>query len=329
MNVIETRNLTKIYPNDHIALNNMTLDVPQGAVFGLIGPNGAGKSTTIRLLLGLHHPTAGTVQVFGENMTPGAVELRRRIGFLPTNPRFPRGLTPVSYLDMVGRLCGIEKEQRKPKLASLLRAVDLLHAASQNVAGFSTGMVTRLGIAASLINDPELLVWDEPTSGLDPESQKYTIDLIRQLGKHKTILVSSHNLADLKQVCTHIGILSDGKLIYNGAITDMQQLTRSNTVEIKLSGNLNAARQALQDALPAARVAAAGFNVEITLPSTTAMAAQLSQMLQIIGALEDVELVGIHTLNDDMVDAFMQLLKEERSHGFARLFDDNNHTVTT
>ncbi len=322
MNVIETRNLTKIYPNDHVALNNMTLTVPEGAVFGLIGPNGAGKSTTIRLLLGLHHPTAGTVNVLGEPMTAGAVDLRRRIGFLPTNPRFPRGLTPVSYLDMVGRLCGIEKEVRTPKLASLLRAVDLLHAASQNVAGFSTGMVTRLGIAASLINDPDLLIWDEPTSGLDPEGQKYTIDLIRELGKHKTILVSSHNLADLKQVCTHIGILSDGKLIYNGSIGDMQQLTRSDTIAVKLTGDADAAHQKLRTAYPTARIERFGLTIELTFSNADNMAAQIAKTLQIIADTEGVNLVGIHTLNDDMVDAFMQLLKEERSHGFARLFDD-------
>jgi ABC-2 type transport system ATP-binding protein len=104
MDMIETYNLTKIYGNRYIALNGVNLKVPPGAVFGLVGPNGAGKTTTIRLLLGLHSPTAGIVRVFGERMTTNAAHLRRRMGFLPTNPQFPRDMTPITYLDFVGKL---------------------------------------------------------------------------------------------------------------------------------------------------------------------------------------------------------------------------------
>ena len=129
MNIIETQNLTKIYSNKYIALNGMNLKVPQGTVFGLVGPNGAGKTTTIKLLLGLHNPTAGTAKVFGERMTPNAVRLRRRMGFLSTNPRFPNDMTPVTYLAFVGKISGLPKEIRRPRLAALLRGVDLLSVA--------------------------------------------------------------------------------------------------------------------------------------------------------------------------------------------------------
>lgn len=321
MNIIETQNLTKIYQNSYIALNDMFLTVPRGAVFGLIGPNGAGKSTTIRLLLGLHTPTAGQIKVFGEPMHTGAVDLRQRIGFLPTNPRFPAGLNPITYLDFVGRLSRVPADIRKPRLTSLLRAVGLLNAASQDVTGFSTGMVTRLGIAASLMNDPELLIWDEPTSGLDPEGQKYTIDLIRELGRHKTIVVSSHNLADLKQVCTHIGILSDGKLIYNGTITEMKQLTRSDTVALEFEGDVDRVQQYLHERMPSLRMDRLGQKLEVTFPESRNIAGQLADILQIIAGIEYVSLITIHSLHDDMVDAFMQLLEEERSYGFSRLFN--------
>ena len=124
--VVETFKLTKIYQNRQIALNDVTLRLEPGCVLGLLGPNGAGKTTLLRLIIGLHRPTAGWVKVFGKTMTPNAADLRRRIGYIPTNPQFPRGMTPITYLDYMARLFGLPADVRKPRLASLIRAVDLL-----------------------------------------------------------------------------------------------------------------------------------------------------------------------------------------------------------
>src|SRR4051794_23142380 len=124
--VIETYKLTKIYQNRQIALNDVTLRIEPGCVLGLLGPNGAGKTTLLRLILGLHRPTAGWVKVFGQTMCPNTAHLRCRVGFIPTNPQFPRGMTPITYLDYIARLFGIPAGLRKPRLASLIRAVDLL-----------------------------------------------------------------------------------------------------------------------------------------------------------------------------------------------------------
>ena len=318
MKTIETRNLTKIYSNKYIALNGVNLKVPQGSVFGLVGPNGAGKTTTIKLLLGLHNPTAGTVKVFGEPMTPNAVQLRLRMGFLPTNPRFPTDMTPITYLDFVGKLSGLSREVRKPRLASLLRAVDLLAASSQKVKGFSTGMTTRLGIAASLMNDPELLIWDEPTAGLDPEGRKYTIELIQELGQDKTILVSSHILADIEKVCDHIGILSQGKLIYSGPMQEIKRLTRSEAVELELEGDLDELCSRLDMSQTNVRWERGPASLRLHFAEGDAVALQLAQVLQVI-AETSVTLVAINSLRDEMIDAFIQLLEEERSHGFSRI----------
>src|SRR3954465_4688194 len=154
--VVETLRLTKIYQNRQIALNDASLRIEPGTVLGLLGPNGAGKTTLLRLVLGLHRPTAGKVMVFGKKMTPNAAVLRRRIGYIPTNPRFPRGMTPITYLDYVGRLFGLPRNVRKPRLAGLIRAVDLLAGSGESIAGFSNGMTARLAVAASLINEPDL-----------------------------------------------------------------------------------------------------------------------------------------------------------------------------
>ncbi len=169
--VVETFKLTKIYKNRLIALNDVTLRLEPGSVLGLLGANGAGKTTFLRLLIGLHRPTAGWAKVFGKTMSPNSADLRRRIGYIPTNPQFPRGMTPISYLDYMARLFGLPADVRKPRLASLIRAVDLLGASGHAIDGFSNGMTARLAVAASLINEPELLVWDEPTHGLDPEAR--------------------------------------------------------------------------------------------------------------------------------------------------------------
>jgi ABC-2 type transport system ATP-binding protein len=318
MKIIETRNLTKIYSNKYIALNGVNLKVPQGSVFGLVGPNGAGKTTTIKLLLGLHNPTAGTVKVFGERMTPNAVQLRLRMGFLPTNPRFPTDMTPITYLDFVGKLSGLSREVRKPRLAALLRAVGLLSAASQKVKGFSTGMTTRLGIAASLINDPELLIWDEPTAGLDPEGRKYTIELIQELGQDKTILVSSHILGDIEKVCDHVGILSQGKLIYSGPVQEMKRLTRSEAVELELEGDLDELCSRLDMSQTNVHWERGPASLRLHFAEGDAVALELAQVLQVI-AETGVTLVAINSLRDEMIDAFIQLLEEERSHGFSRI----------
>src|ERR1044071_9874886 len=167
--VFETYKLTKIYQNRQIALNDVTLQIEPGWVLGLLGPNGAGKTTFLRLTLGLHRATAGWVKVLGKKMTANAADLRRKIGYIPTNPQFPRGMTPITYLDYIGRLFGLPGDVRRPKLATLIRAVDLLPHSGDSLAHFTPGMTARLAVAASLINEPDLLIWDEPTHGLDIE----------------------------------------------------------------------------------------------------------------------------------------------------------------
>src|SRR2546421_3606805 len=142
--VVETYKLTKIYQNRQIALNDVTLRIEPGCVLGLLGANGAGKTTLLRLIIGLHRPTAGWAKVFSKTMTPNAAGLRRRIGYIPTNPQFPRGMTPISYLDYIARLFGLPAEARKTRLATLIRAVDLLGVSGDAIDGFSNGMIARL-----------------------------------------------------------------------------------------------------------------------------------------------------------------------------------------
>src|SRR5207302_5484705 len=195
------------------------------------------KTTFLRLILGLHRATAGWAKAFGKSMTPNAADLRRRIGYIPTNPQFPRGMTPITYLDYIARLFGLPADARKPRLASLLRAVDLLPVSGEPIAGFSNGMTARLAVAASLINEPDLLVWDEPTHGLDIEARRSMLELIKTLSREKTRIVSSHNLSDVDEVCNHAAVLSRGQLVYSGSLQDLKGRMRRDHYELDLEGD--------------------------------------------------------------------------------------------
>src|SRR4051812_5575570 len=243
--VVETTRLTKIYQNRQIALNDVSLRIEPGWVLGLLGPNGAGKTTFLRLVLGLHRPTAGGVKVFGKPMNPNAAALRRRIGYIPTNPQFPKGMTPIYYLDYMARLFGLPRDVRKPRLASLIRAVELLPQSGQPIAGFSNGMTARLAVAASLINEPDLLIWDEPTLGLDIEARRSMLDLIKTLASEKTLILSSHNLSDIDEVCNHATVLSQGQLIFSGSLQDLKGRIRKNHYELDLEGEQKAIAKSL------------------------------------------------------------------------------------
>jgi len=311
-------NLTKIFGEKLIAVNNVNLQVEEGTTFGFLGPNGAGKTTTIRLLLGLIRPTAGEVRIFGEEMTPSSSKLRGRIGYLPTNPRFPPRMTPISYLDFVGQLFRIEREERMKRLSTLIRSVGLLGDSSREIAGFSTGMVTRLGLAAALMNDPELLVLDEPTSGLDPAGRKSTLDLIAKLGKEKTIFVSSHILSDIDRVCTHVGVIGEGKVIFSGSMKDMKKSIRSRVIRLELEGDTRRLSDSLRTVEWVVSCETRGdFEVDITFRADVPMAEAVKDIAAIVSR-EGLDLISVSSSTSSIEDAFIELLRDDESRGFLR-----------
>ncbi|MCU0706117.1 MAG: ABC transporter ATP-binding protein [Fimbriiglobus sp.] len=221
-NVVETRNLTKIYRDfwgrkKKTALNALDLNIQKGEVFGLLGPNGSGKTTTIKLLLGLLFPTAGDALVFGE---PAAkVEKNERIGYLPEESYLYRFLNAEETLDFYGRLFNLNPDVRRKRADELIERVGLKNDRKRILREYSKGMRQRIGLAQALINDPEFVILDEPTSGLDPEGTRWMKDLILDLkSKGKTILMCSHRLDDVQDVCDRIAILFNGDLQEQGAV---------------------------------------------------------------------------------------------------------------
>ena len=323
--VIESYKLTKIYQNRQIALNDVTLKLEPGSVLGLLGHNGAGKTTLLRLVLGLHRPTAGWVKVFGQTMGPNAASLRRRIGYIPTNPQFPRGMTPISYLDYIARLFGLPGEVRKTRLATLIRAVDLLGCSGDRIDGFSNGMIARLAVATSLINEPDLLIWDEPTLGLDPEARRSMLELIKTLAREKTLIVASHNLSDIDEVCNHAAVLSRGHLIFFGSLQDLKGRMRRNHYELDLEGDQKAigkAMQAIKNLPEVKTVAVRHRRLDLRLVDDANNSAALANVFMTL-ADNKVTLISVRTVGQQTEQAFLDLVEKEESRGFARVYRDN------
>jgi ABC-2 type transport system ATP-binding protein len=319
--VVETFKLTKIYQNRQIALNDVTLRIEPGTVLGLLGSNGAGKTTLLRLVIGLHRPTAGWVKVFGKTMTPNAAHLRRRIGYIPTNPRFPRGMTPITYLDYMARLFGLPADVRKPRLASLIRAVDLLSVSGHAMDGFSNGMNARLAVATSLINEPELLIWDEPTHGLDPEARRSMLELIKTLAREKTLIVSSHNLSDIDEVCNHAAVVSHGQLIYCGSLQDLKGRMARNHYEMDLDGDQKSITKCGQliRGLPEFKlVNVRQRRMELYMTDEAVNTAALANVFMTL-ADNKVTLISIRSVGQQTEQAFLDLVEKEESRGFARI----------
>lgn len=235
--VVETRSLTKVYRDfwgrkKKTALNALDLKIDKGEIFGLLGPNGSGKTTTIKLLLGLLFPTAGDAFVFGE---PAAkVEKNERIGYLPEESYLYRFLNAEETLDFYGRLFSIDPEVRRRRAAELIDMVGLAADKKRILKEYSKGMRQRIGLAQALINDPELIILDEPTSGLDPLGTRWMKDLILDLrNKGKTVLMCSHRLDDVQDVCDRIAILYNGDLQTLGKVSTL--LEDSVRLEVRAS----------------------------------------------------------------------------------------------
>src|SRR4051812_3688041 len=236
--VVETRKLTKVYRDfwgrqKKVALNALNLEIYQGEVFGLLGPNGSGKTTTIKLLLGLLFPTDGDAFVFGR---PAAdVKKNERIGYLPEESYLYRFLNAEETLDFYGRLFDMPAERRNLRAQQLIEMVGLKRDRKRVLKEYSKGMRQRIGLAQALINDPELVILDEPTSGLDPLGTRWMKDLILDLRrKGKTVLMCSHRLDDVQDVCDRIAILHDGELQELGAVAGL--LEDANRLELRATG---------------------------------------------------------------------------------------------
>ncbi|MCH8342948.1 MAG: ABC transporter ATP-binding protein [Planctomycetes bacterium] len=234
-NIVEAVGLTKVFRDFWLrtkarAVDNVDFEIHPSEIFGLLGPNGSGKSTIIKMILGLLHKTRGRLSVFGK--APSDVSIKRRIGFLPEESYLYQFLNSRETLDYYGKLFGLDYRTRRRRTDELLDMVGLSHVAHRPIGEFSKGMTRRIGLAQALVNDPDFLILDEPTSGLDPIGTRQVKDLIVELGKRgKTILLSSHLLADVEDVCDRMVMLYAGRIRAQGTVDELLCDTKRTIIE--------------------------------------------------------------------------------------------------
>ncbi|MCF7855269.1 MAG: ABC transporter ATP-binding protein [Candidatus Pacebacteria bacterium] len=264
--VVEAHALTKVFKDfwgrpKARAVNGIDLTIRRGQVFGLLGPNGSGKSTTVKMLLGLLYPTRGMLKVLGES--PRRVDTKRRIGYLPEDSYLYRYLTAAESLDFFGALFGMYPSERAKRSEQLLEMVGLSSARGRPVGEFSKGMARRIGLAQALINDPELVILDEPTAGLDPIGCREVKNLIRLLAERgKTVILCSHLLSDVEDVCDEVAVLYGGQLCAQGSLREMLKIEEKTRI---VAPRLEPGQ--LEQVLATLRSAANAGDIQVDQPS--------------------------------------------------------------
>ena len=304
--MIETKHLTKIFGN-LTAVDDLNLTINEGDIFGFIGPNGAGKTTTMRILVTLLEPTRGKAIIDGLDVARNGKKVRRVIGYMPDFMGVYDDLKVFEYLEFFAAAFGIERSKRKSIVEGVLELTDLQSKKSATVDSLSRGMQQRLGLARVLIHDPKVLILDEPASGLDPRARIEIRELLRELKRMgKTIMISSHILSELEEICDHVGIIEHGQLIYSGTIEEIKPRLGIHTkVRVQVLDNEEKAIEILS-ALPQIHQVQSFKNyISVTFKEGEKMDGIIARTL--VNA--DMDIISIQPEQLKLDDAFLQLTK--------------------
>lgn len=300
--VIETDSLTKRYSQTILALDGLILRVRRGEVYGFVGPNGAGKTTTFRILVGLVRPSSGLASVLGH--PAGSPKALARVGAMIEEPAFYPFISGRDNLRVMADHAGVPKA----RIQDVLAQVELSARAGDDFATYSTGMKQRLGLAAALLKDPEVLILDEPTNGLDPEGIAEMRGLVRSLGRgNRAVLLSSHLMTEVEQICDRIGVILHGRLVAEGTLEDLRgrQELRVRATPIERARELLAALPFVENISPLEEV--------LILATDPRRAGEINRML-VCNGIEVSELTPVHA---SLEERFLELVhdRRENNHG--------------
>lgn len=304
--MIEVSNFTKHF-GDFVAVDGLSFKVEAGQICGFIGPNGAGKSTTIRFLATLTRSTSGDAVINGFSVTQNPHEVRHSVGYMPEEFGVYEGMTVAEYLDFFGAAYGMKSAQRSASIDKVLEEVDLAKKKGELVQTLSRGMKQRLCFAKSLVHDPPVLILDEPASGLDPHARYDMKMLLQRLsGAGKTILISSHILSELSDLCDTVAIIEHGKLLAHGTLKEIEkQLREHRVIEIVLAEPNAKVSEIFGDFPDVAQVEEFGSSYKLDFLGDNASLAKLNKRLFDAG----VEVVTVSEIEGDLEDMFMNITK--------------------
>ena len=304
--VIATSNLTKFY-GDFKALDSVSFAVEKGWVYGYLGPNGAGKTTTIRTMLGLLKPDQGEVQITGINPSKDPVNALQSLGYAPELPTLQTFFTGQQLLDFMGKMFGLATQARKERIKQLLDLVGLKEWGNKKIGKYSKGMVQRLSVALALINDPIVLIMDEPTIGMDPEATAHFRNIFTTLSKQgKTVFVSSHLLDEVQRICTHVGMINKGRMVFDGPIAQvLEAFTQQWVIEAELKKVTKNMLSALKKLDYVKDVKAEGNKLKIELKEKKDLRGEISsEIFKHKGVL-----LGLNLHRITLEDAYLRALK--------------------
>jgi len=304
---IETLGLTKSF-GDIRAVDNLDLCVSSNSIHGFLGPNGAGKSTTIKILVGLLRADSGVAKVLGKDVKGDYPRVRQSLGYMPELPKFPKHLTGQELLEIYGRMYGLSRSQLKVDVPRLLETVGLTGRGKSRIGGYSKGMQQRLGIAQALLSDPELLILDEPSIGLDPVGMIEVRDLIKSIASHgRTVLLSSHLLHEVEQMCTHVTIMNRGVSLASGPIENFtKSLSGKISLEVEIVNMKDSIEEAIRRMPFVSGLTRRDGHLYVLLQTKDDVRSQISQSITSNGGI----IVHMAQRGNDLESVFLQLISK-------------------
>ncbi len=302
--MLELRNLVKKYGN-FTAVDHLQLTIPDGSIFGFVGPNGAGKTTTMRMMAGLLRATDGNIFLGDVDMTKNPRLLRSKIGYMPDFFGVYDNLKVTEYMDFYAGTYEIPYSERKAIIDNLLEIVDLSHKKDAYVDSLSRGMKQRLCLARSLVHDPDLLILDEPASGLDPRARVEMKEILKQLQvMGKTVVISSHILPELAEMCTEIGIINAGKVATQGTVQEiMRQLTQKRIIHVKFMADAQQVTTILQQMPTVKEIEEQTTDVQFVFDGTEEQLADILKQL----VMANIPVLSFQEKEGNLEEIFMQV----------------------
>lgn len=299
---LEIKNVTKSFKGK-IAVNNFSMELQAGECVGLIGPNGAGKSTLIKVISDITNPTAGEVLLNGIKIS----KMKREIGYLPQYPNFFHWMTARETLTFMGQLSGLKKEELSKSIPKMLEKVGLKGEENAKVSTFSGGMKQRLGIAQALLHKPSLIVMDEPVSALDPIGRREVLNLIEEIKKDTTILLSTHILSDAEEICERFVIIKDGTKIEDTTITELLHRNSENKLIIEITTKDQKWIEVVKKLPYVKDVEVVGLKIKVKVESI-----EINKNMLLQNALEHkVNIVKFEISNDTLEEIFLKLVVQK------------------